>query len=124
MSNAIMEAMQHGLPIIGSNVAGTVELLAGGNVGLIFAPGDIESLAGHIRTLAADEGLRHGLGLQAERRIQERFTDGRMVAATLDFYATLARRKALEREAAAFERGREVLGTDSGLLQTAVDPLS
>lgn len=109
MSNAIMEAMQHGLPVIGSRVAGTGELLADGSVGLMFDPGDVEDLARHILTLAADESLRSELGRLAEQRIRERFTDSDMVRATLDFYTTLARRKSLDQEARAFELGRDVL---------------
>ncbi len=104
MSNAIMEAMQHGLPVIGSRAAGTPELLEEGAAGRLFDIGDIGALGDAILELAENPGLRRELGLRGQRRIQ-RFSDREMVRSTLSVYAEAARRKGLAAEAEVFDRG-------------------
>jgi glycosyltransferase involved in cell wall biosynthesis len=104
MSNAIMEAMQHGLPVIGSRVAGTPELLEEGASGWLFRSGDIAALGDAILTLAENPGLRRELGMRGQRRIR-RFSDREMVRSTLSVYAEAARQKGLAVEAEAFDRG-------------------
>jgi len=58
--NVLLEAMASGLPVIGADVGPTRELLAAGG-GVTFPPGDAESLASMIRSLASDPGLRRSL---------------------------------------------------------------
>ena len=119
MSNAIMEAMQHGLPVIGSRVAGTPELLDDGRAGRLFGPGDVAGLSAAILELAGNPDLRRELGDRARRRIRERFNDGEMVRATLAVYAEASRKKGLIVESAAFERGAEQAAASSETAETA-----
>jgi glycosyltransferase involved in cell wall biosynthesis len=105
MSNAVMEAMQHGLPVIASRVAGTPELLEEGAAGRLFDIGDTEALSREILELARDPGLRHDLGERGQRRIQLHFGHREMVRGTLLVYAEAARRKGLEAAAESFEQG-------------------
>ena len=119
MSNAIMEAMQHGLPVIGSRVAGTPELLDDGRAGRLFVPGDVAELAAAILELAGNPDLRRELGDRALRRIRERFSDGEMVRATLAVYAEASRKKGLVAESAAFERGAEQAAAGIETAETA-----
>jgi glycosyltransferase involved in cell wall biosynthesis len=58
----ILEAMFLAKPVIASDVTGTRELVVHGVSGLLFAFGDIEELAEHIRTLVENAGLRRQMG--------------------------------------------------------------
>jgi glycosyltransferase involved in cell wall biosynthesis len=118
MSNAIMEAMQHGLPVIGSRVAGTPELLEEGEAGRLFESGDVAALSADILELAGNPELRRDLGRRAQRRMAERFSDREMVRATLAVYAEAARRKGLAAESWAFDRGAELVTAEEGTGRT------
>ena len=107
MSNAIMEAMQHGLPVIGSRAAGTPELLEDGAAGRLFDAGDTAVLGEAIRELARDPGLRRELGARGRRRIQLHFSERRMIHGTLLVYAEAARQAGLAAAAEAFHLGAE-----------------
>ena len=49
-------------PIIASNVGGIKDLVVHGETGLMFEPGDVDSLANHILKLVGNEDLRKTLG--------------------------------------------------------------
>ena len=104
MSNSIMEAMQHGLPIVGSRAAGTPELLEEGAAGRLYDPGDVGALVGAIAELARDPSLRRELGARGERRIRLHFDVRKMVRGTLAVYAEAARQKGLPAAADSFDR--------------------
>jgi glycosyltransferase involved in cell wall biosynthesis len=93
MSNAVMEAMQHGLAVIGSRVAGTPDLLDGGAAGLLYPPGNVQELARSIVELASDPARRRRLGALARRRVEVEFNDRAMVGRTLSVYADASRRR-------------------------------
>lgn len=59
-----LEALHLGVPVIGTDAGGTAEILARGG-GLLVAPGDAEALAGAMRKLLDDEGLRRDLAAEA-----------------------------------------------------------
>jgi glycosyltransferase involved in cell wall biosynthesis len=64
-SNALLEAMACGCCSLGSNVGGTPELIADGERGLLFEPGNREDLAAKLARLASDPPLRSRLGQAA-----------------------------------------------------------
>lgn len=105
MSNSIMEAMQHELPVIGSRAAGTPELLDNGAAGRLFDGRDVGALVEAILELAGDPGLRRELGSRGKQRIALTFGDRAMVRGTLAVYAEAAWQKGLPNAAASFERG-------------------
>ena len=70
----IMEAMARGVPLIGTNIGGTPEMLAHGVDGLLVEPGDEAALASAILQLAADSTLRAKLAVAARATAQERYT--------------------------------------------------
>jgi glycosyltransferase involved in cell wall biosynthesis len=83
-SLALLEAMAAGKAIVASAIGGTDELISDGKTGLLTAPGDADALAGAIRRVLADDGLRAGLGARAREHVGEGFTTdvlGRRVAA-------------------------------------------
>ncbi|HEY2418648.1 MAG TPA: glycosyltransferase family 4 protein [Steroidobacteraceae bacterium] len=57
-SMALLEAMGAGLPLVASNVGGTVELIEHGSNGLLFKPQNVEELAAALHTLARNPALR------------------------------------------------------------------
>lgn len=72
-SMAALEAMALGKPMVLSDTGGASELLAPGEHGYLFEPGDIDTLTRHLLTLTSPS-LRERLGGAAARRVRERFT--------------------------------------------------
>lgn len=82
MSNAILEAMSSGLPVIATAVGGNLDLIEPGRNGTLVPPGEIDALADAMLTYARDAGLRAERGAAARelavaefslRRMGERF---------------------------------------------------
>ncbi|HRZ82107.1 MAG TPA: glycosyltransferase family 4 protein, partial [Candidatus Hydrogenedentes bacterium] len=69
------EAMHCGLPVATTNVGGQTDFLFHGENALLSAPGDTESLARHLDTLAADADLRRRMGALNRERIREHHID-------------------------------------------------
>jgi hypothetical protein len=65
-----LEAMAVGTPVIATGTGGSAEYLSDEGNALLAAPGDPEALAGAVRRLAADAGLRARLA-EAGRRTAE-----------------------------------------------------
>jgi len=67
----VNEAMNFGLPVVVSQVAGAVGDLVLPGTGRTFPPGDVDALAACLRPLLADAGLRARLGQGALDRIRQ-----------------------------------------------------
>jgi glycosyltransferase involved in cell wall biosynthesis len=122
MSNAVMEAMQHGLAVIGSRVAGTPDLLADGAAGILFEPGNVEDLAKSILELAGDPMRRRRLGALARQRVGAEFGDRMMVARTLRVYSAASRERGREALAAAFDAAAVRIQAPSDSSPAAASP--
>ena len=94
MSNAVLEYMAAGRPIVATAVGGTLELIQDGVTGLLIPPGDANQLARGIRRLLENRGLAARLGAAARRRAIERYGREAMVRRFEDFYASLVGRAA------------------------------
>lgn len=57
-----LEAMAHGVPVIGSRIGGIPDIVEHGSSGLLVRPNDVGSLAGSMRTVLTDHDLRRRLG--------------------------------------------------------------
>ncbi len=68
MSIALLEAMACGLPIVATRVAGSTELVADGENGLLVDPRDAEGLARAVGRLLADPELRGRMGRASRAR--------------------------------------------------------
>ncbi|MFM9437459.1 sugar transferase (PEP-CTERM/EpsH1 system associated) [Janthinobacterium sp. CG_23.3] len=68
VSNTLLEAMASGLACVASDIGGNPELIADARHGCLFASGDAAALAGHVRRLCDDAGLRRRLGAAARAR--------------------------------------------------------
>ena len=74
LPNALMEAMSCGCACVASRVGGTPELIADGETGFLFNPGDATALAAHLRRLVADGALRARLAERGIARIRSQFS--------------------------------------------------
>jgi glycosyltransferase involved in cell wall biosynthesis len=79
-SNAALEAMAMGVPVVSSAVGGMKELLGRGG-GVTYAPGDVASLVDTLRQLLEDDGRREDMGRAARRAVLEHFRWERTVEA-------------------------------------------
>ncbi|TYB99236.1 glycosyltransferase [Micromonospora sp. WP24] len=82
LSNALLEAMAHGLPTVASAVGGNVEVLRDG-AGVLVPAGDPQALADGLAPLLASPAARIHLGVQARSRVRERYSLDHMLD-TLD----------------------------------------
>jgi glycosyltransferase involved in cell wall biosynthesis len=93
-SNAVIEYMQAGLPVICTNAGGNPEAVDHGQTGYLYPVGDVERLAHYLAMLVDDSGLRDRLGARARRVARQRFSVTRMVNDHLALYQKLAARDA------------------------------
>ena len=68
--------MSCGMAVVATTAGGTPEAITDGETGLLVPPGDAAALAGAVRRLAEDDGLRLGLGERAALVARERFDVG------------------------------------------------
>jgi glycosyltransferase involved in cell wall biosynthesis len=91
LSNAVLEYMAAGRPVVATAVGGTPELIEDGVHGLLVPPGDAAALAAAVRRLLDDPALAVRLAAAARRRARERFGRERMIARFEAFYESCAR---------------------------------
>jgi glycosyltransferase involved in cell wall biosynthesis len=89
-SNAIIEAMAAGLPVIGTEVGGTPELIQDQITGRLVPPRNVPALAAALAELIDDPELRQRYGANARKRAERRHSHAKMVDAYLDLYRELA----------------------------------
>jgi glycosyltransferase involved in cell wall biosynthesis len=92
LSNAILESMAAGLPVVAYRVGGNSELVTD-ETGILVPPGDEEGLADALERLLKNEELRVTLGRNARKFASENFTLGRIRAKYEELYSTLLERK-------------------------------
>jgi glycosyltransferase involved in cell wall biosynthesis len=71
-SNALLEAMASGLPVVASTIDGVTELVEDDRTGRLFPPGDDEALAAVLCALLQDASARSRLGTAAYAEICRR----------------------------------------------------
>ena len=97
LSNAIIEAMLAGCPVVATAVGGNVELLEQGRTGLLVLPDDAEALSAAILRLCEDDPLRQSLAREALESARLRFSTRALAHATEAVYSrVLAERRAAE----------------------------
>jgi glycosyltransferase involved in cell wall biosynthesis len=84
-SNAVVEYLRAGLPVVCSSVGGNPEAVTDGEEGFLFPVGDVKALAERLKWLSLDSDLRHRLGKRALRSGYERFS----MRVTLDQHQAL-----------------------------------
>jgi glycosyltransferase involved in cell wall biosynthesis len=86
-SNAIMEAMSTGVPVVASDIPGTRDLITHGKTGLLFPVGDRAALAKEANGLLKNPDLARQIGEAGRTLMVTEFA----VPTMLDRYATLYR---------------------------------
>ena len=89
-SNAIIEAMASGLPIVATTVGGNPEAVTR-DCGTLVPPGDLDRLVTAIRPLVASQRQRQAFGEAARRRAQTLFPLDLMVERYRDVHRELLR---------------------------------
>ena len=74
MPLTILEAMQHGLPVVSTDEGAVPDMVADGENGFVCRRKDVEGLALALERLLLDEALRHRMGAEGYRRYKEKFT--------------------------------------------------
>jgi glycosyltransferase involved in cell wall biosynthesis len=87
-----LEAMAGARAVVVTAGSGMAELVSDGQTGVIVRPNDPEDLAAAITRLLGDPSLRRQLGLNARKRVVERFSLEAVVQTQLDHYQSLVTR--------------------------------
>ncbi len=95
MSNAILEAMAAGVPVVASRAGGNPETVEDGKTGLLVPPGDPVALASAILDLLRDPERAAGMARAARDRIRDRFSLAGMVNGIEESYIELLEGKPL-----------------------------
>ncbi len=90
-SNAILEAMAAGCPVVATDVGGNPEAVRHGETGILVPPRDPVALADAVLGLLADAAAARALGAAGRRRVTAHFTLSATVAAYERVYEALAR---------------------------------
>lgn len=85
LSNALLEAMANGLPVIATQVGGNTEVVSKGG-GVLVSAGAPVSLANAIRVFLTNDDVRHCLGIEATEVVRKNYTVEHMVKNWLNVY--------------------------------------
>ena len=92
MSNALLEAMAAGLPVVATAVEGSTELIRSGETGLLVSPSQSEDLANAIRSTLEEPDRAREMAVSAQVIVKSGYTTESAVSAYAVFYRQLARR--------------------------------
>ena len=89
LSNAILEYMAAGRPVVATAVGATAELIENGIQGLLVPPGDPQAVASAIERLLDDPALASQMGAAGRQRVRQKYSLEDMVRRHEDFYIDL-----------------------------------
>ena len=85
-SNALLEEMAAGRPIIATDVGGNAEAVVDGETGYIIPPNDVDALERAILKLYNNPELRKGMGQKGRKRVENHFTLEKMIQNIENYY--------------------------------------
>ncbi|OGF64173.1 hypothetical protein A2661_00305 [Candidatus Giovannonibacteria bacterium RIFCSPHIGHO2_01_FULL_45_24] len=83
---ALIEAGQAGLPVVATKVGGIPWIIKDGESGILVPPKNPEALAGALKKLLDDNGLRQQMGRKNYELISQKFSFEKMLKETIDIY--------------------------------------
>jgi glycosyltransferase involved in cell wall biosynthesis len=89
ISNALLEAMAHGLPCVATAIGGNTDVIHHGRDGWLVPADDPDALAESLLSLSRDESLRRALGAGARQTAEAEFGLDRVAQRYLDLYRSL-----------------------------------
>ncbi|MCH7527839.1 MAG: glycosyltransferase [Planctomycetes bacterium] len=89
MSNALLEAMAVGLPVVATDVGDSARMVEHERSGLITPPADVDALGRAVARMIDNPELRRRFGERARRRVVEEFGVDKMVDRYTSFYQSL-----------------------------------
>lgn len=87
--NVLLEAMDVGLPVVGSDVGGVAEIVEEGRTGLVVPPGDPQALANAVVAVLGRDDRGRAWGETGRQTVRERFSPDRKCRETLRVYERL-----------------------------------
>jgi len=93
-SNAILEGMAYGRPIVATDIPGTRDMIVPGKTGFLFPVGDRAALARLTQQLLENPDLAKAIGRAARQFVAQHFSLEKMVAQFQDLYERLWAAKA------------------------------
>ncbi|MBK7665075.1 MAG: glycosyltransferase [Sterolibacteriaceae bacterium] len=88
-SNAVLEKMATGLPLVVSDIGGNAEAVIDGRNGFVIPPNDVAALTEALVALHADPLRRREMGHESRRLVEERFSLEQMWRTHADLYRSL-----------------------------------
>jgi glycosyltransferase involved in cell wall biosynthesis len=85
----ILEAAAVGIPAIGSAIHGITDAISDGYTGLLFEPGNIETLANSLVKISENAEFRSTLGRKARSRTLEKFNQKIVIKQYIDFIKSI-----------------------------------
>ena len=89
LSMALLEAMATGLPIVASEVSGTVQVMIPGETGYLVPSGDVQGLFKAVEQLLSDPARAQAMGAAARRRVEATFSAQKQADEHLALYRRL-----------------------------------
>lgn len=98
-SNAVLEKMAMGLPVIVTDTGGNAEAILDGHNGFVIPPAGMSELADRLVELFRNTKLRRAMGSRSRERVESTFTLEAMVCRHEKYYETIAKipRREIER---------------------------
>ena len=93
LSNALLEAMAHGLPCIANDIPPNREVLDGGNAGILVPIGDEQRLFDEMRDMAMDIGHATKMSEAALFRVQSHYSIDIVADRYIKLYEQLLRER-------------------------------
>ncbi len=89
LSMALLEGMASGLPVVASEVSGTVQVMISGETGYLVPPGNVQELAKAIERLLSNPAQAQAMGMAARQRVETTFSAQKQADEHLALYRRL-----------------------------------
>ena len=106
LSNAILESMAAGVPVVATRVGGNPELVREGETGFLVPPDNEGRFVEALQLLLTEPHLRAEFGQRAKRLARANFGMNRIRDQYQELYATVIAEKLLHQDNAAKQKGR------------------